>query len=409
MRISWVVCAVALTVVFALPAAAPAQSKKAQPDPFFTGPPFSMDDILQRLGVIADKRLATAIERRGVSFSPSVSDYDRLRKAGASGELLNAIQAKAPPPPPAPPPPAPKPKSEPAHAGPLNLACAPADCEVAVNGKPRGRTIDGKLTLRDLPSGEAVVDFSKQGFESQQVTIALHAGAPAGRSVTLKPSAATQAQMGKQLLQKMAERLGGSDAFQQASLLTASGDASLWIGGQRTDWKVSAKLKLPDMALVEISGARETWWTSVKGTDSKAGGTRRMAGGPVALEMEKLARLYRDYQLAVLAPRLTRTNVTVPAGAMSAEGTWLLRAAGPDGTYQFTLDRDATPLQIVYESPSGLGSGLTVLYADYATIQKAVYPKSMTFKYAGEAQHGLELRLGTVEFVAKLTDKELHR
>lgn len=407
MRILWLTCAIGLAAACLLPVmAAQGPGKKAQEDPFFSGPAFSLDDILQRVGVIADKRLATAIERRGVNFSPSPADYDRLKQAGAGAEILHVIQAKAPPPPPSPPPP--KPKPEP-RAGPLNLACAPPDCEVSVNGRSHGRTIDGKLQVRDLPPGEAVIDFSKQGFESQQVTVALRPGMPAGRAVTLKPTPVTQAAFGKQLLGKMIDHLGGDAGLQQASLLTASGNASLWIAGQRTDWQVTSKLKLPDMALVEINGAKQKWWTSVNAGESKSDGTRRMAGGPVALEMEKLARLYRDYQLGALTARLQKMNVSAPQAAPEPDGTWLMRAAGPDGVYKITLDKDLNPQRVVYESPSGLGSGLEVLYLDYQGIQKTIYPKSMTIKFADQQQHGLELRFSDIQLQPKLTDKDFHR
>ena len=93
-----------------LPAQTAKEAKKGEEkdDPFFSGPPFSLDDLLQRVGVIADRRLRIAVLRRGVSFSPTPEDYDKLKKAGASAELIQTIAVKAPPPPkpvkPAPPP-----------------------------------------------------------------------------------------------------------------------------------------------------------------------------------------------------------------------------------------------------------------------------------------------------------------
>ena len=395
-----------------LPAAAQAPARKTQKsapkeDAFFTGPPFSFNDILTRIGVIADKRLSTAIEHRGVSFAPTDDDYDKLRHAGASGEILNAIQSKAPPPPPAPRP-APKPEP-PAPAGPLTLSCVPADCDIVINGKPRGRTVNGKLDLTGLPPGQVVVDFQREGFVGQQVSLTLRSGVPASSSAILKPTPATQAQVGKNLFNRVVQQFGGADAFTQASVLTAAGNASLWqAGGQRTDWQISSKLRLPDMALLEISGAKEKWWTSLNGAESKADGTRRMAGGPVALEMEKLARLYRDYQPAVLMARIAKMNL----GALpmpGPAGRFHLNASGPDGTYILTIEKDGTLDDVVYQSASGLGSGLQVLYTDYAVIKKAWYPKSMTIKYTEQAQHGLELHFSTVDFGVRLTDKDFHR
>ncbi len=414
MRLIGLTCACAWLLAFFQPVASAqatgkTKAQKAAPkeDAFFTGPPFSFDDILTRVGVIADKRLSTAIERRGVTFAPTDDDYDKLRKAGASGEVLNAIQSKAPPPPP-PPKPQPKPTPPPA-AGPLSLTCTPADCDIVINGKPRGRTVNGKLDLTGLPPGQAVVDFQRQGFEGQQVTLTLRSGVPASSSAILKATPATQQQMGKTLFDRMVQQFGGPDASAQASVLLATGDASLWpAGGERTDWQITAKLRLPDMVLLEISGAKARWWTSHNGSDSKADGTRRMAGGPVALEMEKLVRLYRDYQPAVLTARIAKMNLSAPPLPGPA-GRFHLTASAPDGSYVLTMEKDGTLDEVVYQSASGLGSGLQVLFTDYAAIQKANYPKSMTIKYADQAQHGLELHFKTVEFGAKLTDKDFHR
>jgi hypothetical protein len=386
-----------------------AQSKAGQKeDPFFSGPPFSLNDILARVNVIPDRRLITAIDRRGVNFSPTPADYDKLKQAGASAQVVQVITDKAPPPPKPPPPPPPPPP--PAVAGPLNLQCSPGECEILINGKAHGVTNKGVMQVRGLPVGEVAVDFRKEGFEGQQVTLTLRAGAPTGRSVTLKPTAATEAAAGKQLLVKMIDKLGGVPALQHQAMLTASGNASLFqAGGQRTEWQVTSRLKLPSMALIEINGAGMKWWTSLSGSDSKADGTHKMKGGAVALEMEKLVRFYRDYQPVMLMERLQKLKLIATDVLPDASGQWHLRATGDDGTYNIAAATDFTPLHVVYESASGLGSGLEIVYSDYATIEKSYYPKSMAIKFSDQAQHGLELHFDSVEFVTKLADKDFHR
>jgi hypothetical protein len=68
-------------------------------DPFTAGLPFSMDDVLQRVGIIADRRLAMAIAARGVSFVPGDTEFQRLRRAGAAVEVIQAVaEAKRLPP-----------------------------------------------------------------------------------------------------------------------------------------------------------------------------------------------------------------------------------------------------------------------------------------------------------------------
>ncbi|HLH38686.1 MAG TPA: carboxypeptidase-like regulatory domain-containing protein [Bryobacteraceae bacterium] len=373
-------------------------------DPFFTGPPFSLDDLLQRVGVIADRRLRIAVLRRGVSFSPTPQDYEKLKSAGATPELIQTIAVKAPPPP------KPAKPTPPPTAGPLLLECAPAECAVSVNGKPHGSTSKGTLEIRDLPPGDTVIEFSRDGFEPRQITVALHAGAPASQSVRLKPNAATLAQQGRDVVAKMTAKLGGAEGLRQSSILSGAGNASLWqSGGQRTEWKMISKLKLPAMAMIEINGAGLKWWTSLAGSDSKADGSKQMRGGPVAVEMEKLVRLYRDYQPAMLVEALRKMKVSAVDPAPGANGEWTLRAAGADESLTIVLSPDFLPSRVRYDSASGLGSGLEILYSDYAAIGKAQYPKSFAIRFADQAQHGLQIRLDTVNFEANLANREFHR
>ncbi|HUA85479.1 MAG TPA: hypothetical protein VMB85_16565 [Bryobacteraceae bacterium] len=381
--------------------------KDEKEDPFFSGPPFSLDDLLQRVGVIADRRLRVAVLRRGVNFSPTPQDYDRLKKAGASAELISTIAVKAPPPPPKPAPP-PKP-TPPPTAGPLTLECLPAECTVSINGKPRGTTSRGSIEIRGLPPSQVTIEFAKDGFDAQQLSLTLHAGVAAMRGVTLKPDAATLAQAGKDLLAKMIARLGGAQALQQSRLVSGAGSASLWqSGGQRTEWRMISRLKLPSLALIEINGAGLKWWTSLAGSDSKADGSKQMRGGPVAVEMEKLVRLYRDYQPAMLVETLGKMKLSA-LDLAPVNGQWRLHATGTDGALTVLLGPDFLPARVIYDSASGLGSGLEVLYSDYLTIGKAEYPKSMAIRFADQSQHGLEVRLDTVKFETNLPNKDFHR
>jgi hypothetical protein len=408
MKIVWFAGVAALLIgLVGLPRAANSQEKI---DPFFTGAPLSLSYLLESVGTIPDKRLTLAISHRGVDFKASPEDLDHLKKAGAGAELLKMISASAPriqaapePPPPVEPPPPPR-------AGRVIFQCQPAECEVTVNGKSRGQTNKGSLELDDLLAGPAVVDFKKDGYEAHQGTYALREGAGAKHAVILKPTAATQELLGKALVTKMIERLGGQPALDASAVVAAAGNASLWqSGGQRTEWQVTTRLRLPAMALIDINGAGLKWWTSLSGSDSKADGTRKMKGEPVAVEMEKLVRMYRDYQPAMVVERIQKMKLSTPDAVIESSAQWHLQASNNDETLKITLNPDATLTHVVYESASGLGSGLEILYADWGTVDKVYYPKGFTVKFSDQPQHGLELHLQDVKFPPKLIDKEFHR
>jgi serine/threonine-protein kinase len=87
---------------------------------FYSGPPFALGDIVQRVGVIPEARLITAINRRGLAFAPSAADLDKLREAGAGASLINTISAKV----------------ESAKPSPLGQSEAPAKAESAQPAPP---------------------------------------------------------------------------------------------------------------------------------------------------------------------------------------------------------------------------------------------------------------------------------
>jgi len=376
-------------------------SKAPKEDAFLTGPPFSLDEIIQRVGVIADRRLSEAINRRGVSFTPGKADLEKLKAAGAAPEILQAVSAKAPPPTPKQPP-------RPALAGAVRLECHPAECDISINDQAKGQTQQGIMSISGLPAGSIFIDFKKDGYIGQQITANLRAGADFATSITLEPTAATEQALGRQLFLAMVARLGGPDAIRRTSLVEASGSAILFSGGQRTDWNAVAKVKLPLLAQVEITGAGLKWRTSVKAGDSKFDGTGKLKGSQIAMDMEKLVRLYRDYQLDTLTRRMNMMHVSSTSVTPDETGHVTMLASSDTEKYKVTLRPDGTPISVVYSTASGLGSGLEVVYSDYATIDKAWYPKTMAIRLGDQTQHGLELRFTEVRFPNSLADREFH-
>jgi hypothetical protein len=396
-------CAAAIVTPPSVAVAQKTAQKKG--DSFLTGAPFSFKTLREAVGVIYEGRLMEAVERRGIAFTPTAAELDQLKQAGASADLLELVKKKAGGMHKAAAPPAPA-------TGVLGLECAPAECEILINGGSKGQTEKGALEIRQAP-GQVVVDFRKPGYEGQQITVPVRSGVRVARSVTLKPTLATQAQIGKAVFAKMFDRLGGKNGLPDAYTIVAAGNARLWpAGGARTEWQAIARLKLAaNMAYIEISGAGLRWWNSLRASDSKSDGSGKLKGGPVALEMEKLIRLFRDYQLAMLVNRIQAEKMELYSSSAAPDGSgqYDLRAVGEADTYRFTLGDDGAPVKVVYESKSGLGSGLEVVYADYGPLGKTVYPKTMAIRFADQAQHGIELRFDSVRSVPKLSDREFHR
>ncbi|HUJ48668.1 MAG TPA: hypothetical protein VLW25_00655, partial [Bryobacteraceae bacterium] len=143
-----VLLAGAAAIVSAQPVARAAHAGKTG-DSFLSGAPFTLEQVIRIIGqdAIPLRRRKEAIENRGVDFSMSSAVVARLKAAGATEEVLDLIQSKAKP---LPPPPAPP---KPPAQGSVSITCAPAECEVALNGEARGSTNNGALELSGIAPG----------------------------------------------------------------------------------------------------------------------------------------------------------------------------------------------------------------------------------------------------------------
>src|SRR6202034_4422357 len=96
--------AVFVSAVTAVPGfAAPSDQKPAHgkkpSDPFLTGDPFTLDQVLMLLkqDAIPMRRRKEAIENRGIAFALSSDTLAKLQSAGATDEILDVIKSKAKP------------------------------------------------------------------------------------------------------------------------------------------------------------------------------------------------------------------------------------------------------------------------------------------------------------------------
>jgi hypothetical protein len=215
------------------PQGVPANQKAAEQDPFLSGPRLSLERILGAVDV-PPERLSTAIRNRGLTFEATPQNIESLKRAGLSEKVIDAVRKAAPykPPPPPPPPPL---------VGSIALKCSPAECNVNIDGKPKGSTTGGALAIRELPPGEIVVDFERDGYIGQQKTIAIEAGKDVSAEAALEPSEATKGQFGTDLLSMAVQALGGDAGLKDVGSLSASGAVVLWNKeGQRSDWTLNA-------------------------------------------------------------------------------------------------------------------------------------------------------------------------
>ena len=372
-------------------------------DSFLSGAPFTLDQVIRIIGqdAIPLKRRKEAIQDRGVDFSMTPEAIARLKAAGATEEIMELIEIKArplPPPPPAPP--------KPPAVGGIHVSCAPAECDVALNGVRRAATTAGSVELFGLEPGTYSVDLSRDGYVSHQNSIRVEADKVTAISATLAPTRETLEKMGAELYGKMIAALGGEANLAPLSALQATGTATTLISdGRDIRWSVRLRTRT-NHALVQVKTGSIEHEVLFTGNDIAASKSLK---GQDALELPAAFGMIRDNQLAAFLARLDPKQYKMVAteadpGADTAEFAFI--AEGATNKISIGLDSESRPVRVKVATETGMGS-LAIAYGDYIVVGQAWYPKSMQVKADGQ-QHGVEVHFDRVEVDTTSKDADFH-
>jgi len=376
----------------------PAHDKKSS-DPFLTGDPFTLDQMLVLLkqDAIPMHRRKEAIESRGVAFALSSDTLSKLESAGATDDFLDVIKRKAKPVTPVAV--APKPVAK----GMLTLTCAPAECQVSLNGTSIGPTAGGKLEAAGLTPGNWVVDFAKEGFVGHHSTVAVEPATSALVNVTLDPDGAAREAFGKQLFQKMIRALGGEDGLKTLGSVQATGSTTLWgHDGGSVRWTLVMRNRT-DRALFQVKAGRILHEVMFDGSEFKAS---KNLNGDDARQLPTDFGMIRDNQLPALIVRLQGPNYKLVSNhpdPVAGQDYSIVAESGTD-TISIALDANLRPQRVRISTAAGIGSAL-ITYSDYIQNGNAFYPKTMLIK-PDAPQQGIEVRFDKVELNPNLKDSD---
>ncbi|HUA20371.1 MAG TPA: PEGA domain-containing protein [Bryobacteraceae bacterium] len=401
--IRFFLCLAALVAPAALSplAAAPAARKTARSsDPFLSGEPFTLDQVIRLLkeDAIPLRRRKEAIENRGVAFPVSADTLTKLRAAGANEEILEVIKNKAKTVAAAPPP-APKPSPK----GSLSVTCAPAECQITLNGTSIGSTASGTLQATGLTPGVWVVDFAKSGYVGRQATVAVDANKLAEVSATLTPSPATLQAYGAHLLAKVLKAFGGDTGIKTLGYVEATGSTTVWdADGHSVRWTLLMR-NWPDRALFQVRSGKLMHEVLFEGSEFKASKNLK---GDEALTLPTDFGTLRDHQLSALLALLQKPEFKVTANHLDPVPGEEFSLFAESGTEKISigLNADYRPERVKIVTDTGIGSAM-LTYSDYVQSGSSFYPKSMKVKPEGKEQ-GVEVQFDTVQLSPNLKDSD---
>ena len=355
-------------------------------------------DLLQwvREGIQTEGRILLAIEARGVGFPMTPANAQIIAAAGGSLKLKELLERKAPPPPPPPPPP----PVEKEPTGALTVQCEPAECEITVRGGPPSLdTKNGTARISGLKLGEALVDILKPGYLDQHRAVAIKSGADDFLHVTLEPDANTQAEFGARFFKAMVAAAGGEAIQKDLAVFSATGSATLFdTAGSGTEWNLTVTFH-PGQATLEAKNSAGGLKLECRGETCQAQPAGKLFAKRLSREqaqiLETNLRQFRTYQFAALLDRMTSAGMqaTAKTANVPGSGEQRLRLEGKSEAYNIALDAQLLPRFIIFESKTGLGSGLTLGFADYAVVGASRYPRTTEIKFP-DGKQGLRVRFG---------------
>lgn len=376
----------------------PGHGKKT--DSFLTGDPFTLDQVLMLLkqDAIPMRRRKEAIENRGIAFALSSDALSKIQSAGAPEEILDVIKSKSKPAAVAVPT---VPKVVP--KGSLSLSCAPAECQISLNGTSLGPTAGGTLQATGLTPGNWVVDFSKEGFLGNQSTVMVESAKSTTLSITLEPDRSAREAFGTHLFKKMIAAIGGEDGIKTLGSVQAVGSTTLWgRDGKSVRWTLLMRNRA-DRGLFQAKSGKLLHEVMFAGSEFKASKNLK---GDEALELPTDFGLIRDYQLPALMARLQSASyklVADHADPVAGEEFVLFAETGTE-KISIGLDANLRPERVKITTAAGLGSAM-ITYADYVQNGNTFYPKTMQIRPDGQAQ-GIEVRFDTVELNPNLKEPD---
>jgi hypothetical protein len=340
------------------------------------------------------------IHRLGVRFFADQTTMDELRAKGATEPILKLITQIAPV----------RPKT-----GSLAVRCAPAECEIKLNDRPDISTVNGRFVKADLPVGEVIVNFKKEGYFTEQriVQVAVEPGPEV--SVTLEPNNVTKAQNGKRLFALMLGALGLDSEGKNFPPLTCSGSITSYTGGKQSTWNFYLRIGSPsliEMTATSSAGSLIYQCNGERCSEKKKGHFPLVSSKgiqPAAAEaLEVNLRAFAQYHLGPILQRLLSRSMrpSAPTAEDKPEADQHLRAEFDDSVFNVTLGPDLLPTLLEYESKGDLGSGLKILFGDYVNIAGGEkpknggvlnYPKRTTIRLPDAEQNGPEVWLDYVE------------
>jgi len=279
-------------------------------------------------------------------------------------------------------------KLDPVRAS-LDVECEP-DCVALVTGSNGYRktisTTKNRGLFEELADGEYAIQVEAEGFRPASSKIVL--SAPNTGNVTFK--LAVEEWAGKtaiDVIELMTQKVGAANLILYA--VTSKNDGEMTIKGDPAsigDWTAElVEAAVPNKLRWEMKVTGRKWTVTYDGAIARSDGDRRIAGTPLAKELEQSIRHVTNLRLPAVLIRI-RNGFEVRKGRV--DGLPVLIATSETDRYTFFLEEDFLPRKILREELTGARDRVEVEYGQYRQVMPELrLPHRMTLRYPDRPKH----------------------
>jgi hypothetical protein len=269
---------------------------------------------------------------------------------------------------------------KPSLAGPLTIACEPANCEIVVNDRYYGEAEQGQKTINGLPAGPAIVRVSGPLREAEVRKTELQPDAAHREMFALRPVAEIRSVAGRELLNRTIRSLGGVEGLDMIAELEGHGAVEVkGPDGDSQEWTLHFVQRWDEVTL-RLAGKKGECTASIDTGPAEAACKGKLRGSPDEVQAARIVLSFHRSQLAATLGRLVTASVTSASGAKPA-----FEAEADGVSYRVEVGGQNLPAAMIYRPRKDVPA-VKAEFSDYIEIEGARFPKEVAVTEAEDGK-----------------------
>lgn len=340
---------------------------------------YSLGEVIDGLTTPSIARdIQALVQKHGVDLQCTLTVKNFLRGLGANEAFLQELQC------PRDPVQVVQPKAT------LVLTCKPVDCQVVVEDKYYGSSVNGVKTVPGLKTGDTEIEVFADGFERKTQRVTLAEGPALPVMIEMKAKPAPPPHQAQAAFLSAVNALGGFEGVEQIETLLANGNVTLKGKDLKAGtWGFSVESTKPVKSFTMTGDGGEACTASLA-IDSGSANCNKKKKAVFKSETFTAAGMLETASIGRLLTEFANGEISVKP----SEGGFVLESKGTIDTNTLTLDSSYLPLRATKQSNGSPDIIEQIEFSDYKEFKKLHYPSKITVSRTVGSPAEAEFKIG---------------